>query len=53
MRETSLQLRAEAYNTFNHTNFTTVQTQLGTSNYGQVTNTGSPRVMQFGAKVQF
>ncbi|MDE1177935.1 MAG: carboxypeptidase-like regulatory domain-containing protein [Edaphobacter sp.] len=49
----SLQLRAEAYNTFNHTNFTTLQTQLGTSNYGQVTGTGSPRVLQFGAKVKF
>ena len=53
IKETSLQLRAEAYNTFNHTNFTSLQTQLGTSNYGQVTEAGSPRVMQFGAKFKF
>jgi Carboxypeptidase regulatory-like domain len=48
-----LQLRAEAYNTFNHTNFTSVATTLGNSNFGQVTAAGSPRVMQFGAKITF
>jgi hypothetical protein len=53
VKETSLQLRAEAYNAFNHTNFTSVQTQLGSSNYGQVTATGSARVLQFGAKFKF
>jgi Carboxypeptidase regulatory-like domain len=52
-KETSFQIRAEAYNTFNHTNFTTLQAQLGTSNYGQITATGSPRVLQFGAKLRF
>jgi hypothetical protein len=52
-KETSFQIRAEAYNTFNHTNFTTLQAQLGTSNYGQITGTGSPRVLQFGAKFKF
>jgi hypothetical protein len=51
--QVNFQLRAEAYNAFNHTNFTTVQTTLGTSNYGQVTGTGSPRILQFGAKVIF
>jgi hypothetical protein len=53
VRETSMQLRVEAYNAFNHTNFTSVQTQLGSSNYGQVTGTGSARVLQFGAKFKF
>jgi len=52
-RETNLQFRAEGFNIFNHTNFTTVQTQLGSSNYGQVTGTGTARVLQFGAKVEF
>ncbi len=51
--QVNFQLRAEAYNAFNHTNFTTVQTTLGASNYGQVTGTGSPRILQFGAKVIF
>lgn len=49
----NFQLRAEAYNAFNHTNFSSVQTTLGTSNYGQITGTGSARVLQFGAKVGF
>jgi hypothetical protein len=53
VRETSMQLRVEAYNAFNHTNFTSVQTQLGSSNYGQVTGTGSARVLQFGTKFKF
>jgi hypothetical protein len=41
------------FNIFNHTNFTTVQTQLASRNYGQATGTGTPRVLQLGAKVQF
>lgn len=49
----NFQLRAEAYNAFNHTNFNAVQATLGTSNYGQVTAAGSPRVLQFGAKFTF
>jgi hypothetical protein len=51
--QTNFQLRAEAYNTFNHTNFTGIGTTFGNSNFGQVTATGSPRVMQFGAKLTF
>jgi len=51
--QVNFQLRAEAYNAFNHTNFSGVQTTLGSSNYGQITSTGSPRILQMGAKVQF
>ncbi len=51
--QANFQLRAEAYNIFNHANFTGVGTVLGNSNFGQVTGTGSPRVMQFGAKITF
>jgi Carboxypeptidase regulatory-like domain len=51
--QANFQLRAEAYNTFNHANFTGVGTALGNSNFGQVTAAGSPRVMQFGAKITF
>jgi hypothetical protein len=53
LEQLNLQLRAEAYNAFNHTNFTGVATAVGNSNFGQVTATGSARVMQFGAKFTF
>ena len=50
-----LQLRADAFNTFNHPNFANPNTTLSnTSNFGQITNTtGQPRTMELGAKLQF
>jgi hypothetical protein len=48
-----LQLRAEAYNIFNHTQFTGVQTVLGTTDFGRPTGTRLPREFQFGAKLSF
>ena len=48
-----LQLRAEAYNAFNHTNFNNISTVLGSTNYGQVTSTGEPRTMQLSGKIIF
>jgi hypothetical protein len=48
-----LQLRAESYNTFNHTEFNSVDTGFTDSNFGKVTNTNDPRVLQFGAKLLF
>jgi Carboxypeptidase regulatory-like domain len=61
-----LQLRAEAFNVFNHTNFrglttgvfntTTAPTSLGgngTTTLGRVTSVRDPRVMQFGIKMNF
>lgn len=50
---TTFQLRAESFNAFNHTNFSAVSTTFGNTNFGQVTATGSPRVMQLGAKFAF
>ena len=49
----AFQFRLEAFNTFNHTNFNTVQTILGSTNYGQVTGTGPARSLQLGAKFSF
>ncbi|WP_446743551.1 carboxypeptidase regulatory-like domain-containing protein [Silvibacterium acidisoli] len=49
----NLQFRAESYNSFNHTNFTSVATVFGQSNFGVVTGTGTPRVLQLGAKLNF
>ena len=47
------QFRFEAFNAFNHTNFTTINTTLGSNAYGQVTNTGQPRNVQIAVKLNF
>lgn len=48
-----IQLRAEAFNVFNHTNFRALQTNVTSAAFGQVTSVRDPRTMQFGAKVFF
>ncbi|MGI8467142.1 MAG: carboxypeptidase regulatory-like domain-containing protein [Pyrinomonadaceae bacterium] len=48
-----LQLRGDAFNIFNTTNFTTLATAAGTSTFGQVTGTRDPRTLQFGIKFLF
>jgi len=62
-----LQLRAEAFNLFNHPNFGTIQTSLTAANFGRATNMlnrqlgglnqlyqiGGPRSMQFAMKFLF
>lgn len=49
-----LQLRAEAFNVFNHTQFTGAGTTLTTtSTFGMPTGTRLPREFQFGAKLSF
>ena len=49
-----VQLRAEAFNVFNHTQFTGVGTTLTTtSTFGLPTGARLPREFQFGAKVVF
>lgn len=45
------QLRLEAFNTLNHTNFSTISTTTSATNYGQVTGTGAARVLQIAAKL--
>lgn len=47
------QLRTEAFNVFNHTNFTTIVSTLGLTNNGQATAAGQARVLQFAAKLNF
>jgi hypothetical protein len=52
----SLQLRAEAFNIFNHTNFRGFNAgNLNVTNlaFGQIATVRDPRTMQFGAKLQF
>ena len=50
-----VQLRAEAFNVFNHTNFRalSVSRALTNTTFGQVTGFRDPRIMQFGAKFYF
>src|SRR6266511_78578 len=48
-----LQLRGEVFNLFNHPNFRTLVTNFSASNFGALTQTDDPRVLQFGLKILF
>jgi len=48
-----VQLRAEAFNVLNHTNFRNLGTARNAANYGTVISFRDPRIMQFGAKFSF
>jgi hypothetical protein len=48
-----LQLRLEAFNLFNRTNFNQPDNFLGSATFGQVLSAQSPRRLQLGAKVLF
>lgn len=47
------QLRFESFNAFNHTEFNGVDTGSNDANFGHVTSTYDPRVLQLGAKFSF
>jgi hypothetical protein len=48
------QLRGEAYNALNHTNWQAVGTTATTaSSFGQVTSTRDPRILQVAGKITF
>jgi hypothetical protein len=48
-----LQLRGEAFNLFNHTNFRTIATNVTLSTFGTVTAVRDPRTIQLGIKFIF
>jgi hypothetical protein len=48
-----LQFRVESFNTFNHTEFNSIDAGTADSTYGQVTSTYDPRELQFGGKILF
>ncbi|HEV2324854.1 MAG TPA: carboxypeptidase-like regulatory domain-containing protein [Terracidiphilus sp.] len=48
-----LELRFESFNTFNHTNFTSVDLNSGDGNFGSVTADFAPRVLELGGKITF
>ncbi len=47
------EIRFESFNTFNHTEFNSINSSLGASQYGQVTSTQDPRVLELGGKFVF
>lgn len=47
------EIRVESFNTFNHTEFNSIDTGFTDGNFGQVTNTYDPRELQFGGKFLF
>jgi len=47
------QFRAEFYNVPNHMNWWGVATQVGASNFGQITSGSDPRTLQLGLRLQF
>ena len=49
----NLQLRAEAFNLFNHPNFDLPDNFLGSPTFGQITSARDPRHLQFGVKLLF
>ena len=49
---TSLQLRAEAFNLLNRTNFDLPDNFYGSPTFGQILSAGAPRHIQFGARLR-
>jgi hypothetical protein len=47
------QLRADAFNMFNHTNFTTVDTQLGRATFGRLQATSGARIIQLNGRISW
>jgi hypothetical protein len=52
-RGSRFELRLETFNTWNHTQFNQVSTNLGDSRFGQVTSAFDPRILQLGGKIYF
>ena len=50
-RGSRFELRLESFNVWNHTEFSNVSTNLGASNFGQVTSAADPRIIQLGGKL--
>ncbi len=53
-RETAIQLRAEAFNAFNHVQFGSPNTSVSSTSFGRITTqANTPRQLQFAAKLLF
>jgi hypothetical protein len=54
--QTTLELRGEAFNLFNHSQFfgpAAVNGNISSSDFGQIENSGAPRLLQLSARLQF
>jgi hypothetical protein len=49
----SFEFRAESFNTFNHTQFNSMQNRAANSNFGEVTGAFDPRTFELGGKLVF
>lgn len=47
------EFRAESFNIFNHTNFTTISNNLGSATYGQATAAADPRILEVALRYKF
>ena len=52
-KRATLQIRAEFFNLFNHTNYSTPNGNIQSGNFGQITSASAAREIQFAAKVMF
>jgi hypothetical protein len=48
-----LEFRAEAFNTFNHTNPSNPTTTLSSTNYGKITGAADPRILELALRLKF
>ena len=53
MERAHFELRFESFNTFNHTQYKSVNTSFGNSQFGQVTSAQDPRNLELGGKFVF
>jgi hypothetical protein len=51
--QSKLLFRAEVFNVFNNVNLGTPNATLGSAQYGKITSSNSPRIMQFALKYEF
>jgi len=48
-----IELRFEAFNLFNHTQFLNPDTNPDSSTFGQISSSYAPRILQLGARIKF
>jgi len=53
MEKVHIEFRAEAFNTFNHTNPSNPTTTLSSTNYGKITGAADPRILELAARLKF